>query len=366
MRLFIILLILNLVSALVAQSSLPTEGKEQSRSSVVIKIMPVYQNWSMDMDTSRSNYSQASTLLFFQYPINNRSTVSLQAARAKTGGDMESINGLTDMKIGGNWRIPTLNSVFFVNVNLPSGKSKLSREQFATSIIISNPVLQLQVPNFGQGWMLSSGITWANALSGRFVLGGGISYLYSAAYTALKGYDAYNPGNELLLTGGMDFRLNASATLSLDVIYTIYGKDKFGGVEVLAPGNKQVYSLQYRHFFGHDQLQVLLRYRTRARNQLIVLEQTNKIIPDNIDFLAHYHHRFSPIFFSSIIGEARHFRSSLAQLSQGTVFTIGVVSGIKLNSTFSLPLQLKYHFGTFREYISLSGVEMSLAVQMML
>ena len=364
--LFFILLII-LVGSLPAQNNLPAaDAAPPHRSSAILSIKPVYQSWSLETDGNRTNYSQTGTLFFFRLPISSAGAISLQGARAQTGGDPAEISGFTDVKISGQWRFPALQSVMFVNVNLPSGKTELTREQFATSVIISNPVLQLQIPNFGQGWMVSSGITWANEWNSRFVLGGGISYLYSAAYHALQGYDAYNPGDELLMTGGMDIRVNPSSTVSFDVIYTIYGKDKFGSEEILAPGNKQVYTLQYRHYFGYDYLQVLARYRTRASNQLIAVQQANKIIPDNIDLLAFFQHRFSSLFSTGIMAQFRHFRSSDAQLSDGTIFTGGIFSAVTLSSVFTLPVQVKFHRGSFRENISLGGFEMSMAIRLSL
>src|SRR4030042_3523372 len=113
---------------------------------------------------------------------------------------------------------------------MPTGRKKLSMDEFITSYQISLNQYNFAVPNFGQGFNLAPGISWARPLKANIVFGAGISYQYRGPFEPFAGMSGkYDPGDEILLTGGLDFRLTETSTFSTDMIWNSYGADRLNG-----------------------------------------------------------------------------------------------------------------------------------------
>jgi len=208
---------------------------------------------------------------------------------------------------------------------------------------------------------VSPSLTWALPARENFVLGLGASYQYKGQFTPLTNSSLdYDPGDEMLLTGGFDTRLSATATLTGDVIFTFYGKDKINGGEILGPGNKLVVNLQFRQYFGFDELWLLARYRSRAKNDLLVngvlTPENVKTNPDQVELAGHYRRRFSRRISTRFFAEGRFYQNTPA-VEGVKLFGAGLAPSFALSENFQLLAQLKYQTGSFKEGTSVSGLE---------
>ncbi|MFQ5770316.1 MAG: hypothetical protein ACE5HX_07255 [bacterium] len=296
--------------------------------------------------------------------------MSVHGNQASARGDhLETLNGLTDTQLGFNYYLENANVVLNLGLNLPTGKNKLSLTEFETSSLISNNIFNLQIPNFGQGLNVTSGLTWALPVSEVLVLGVGASYQYKRGFKPLQAFiENYDPGDEILLTGGFDLRLGQTASFSGDVIFTIFGKDKIGEDEVFAPGNKLVLNVQVRKYFNFNELWLFTRYRSRSKNQQAfvlgeeLMPEEQKINPNQLEIMGHYRIRFSRNFYLSILAEGRIYEKTLDTFSGISLFGGGVTPEIIPTTKYKIPIRFKYHTGSFKDGTNISGWEMGLGM----
>ena len=75
----------------------------------------------------------------------------------------------------------------------------------------------------------------------------------------------YNPGDEFIVTGGLDVGVNPNAALSADVSLSTYGTDTVGEVDQFEAGNKITGRLQYLYQGAGDALRVVGALRKPRR-----------------------------------------------------------------------------------------------------
>jgi len=350
-----------LVSSLLLANAFAADVINQRR---FIRVMPVYQRWKIAGDSA---FSELSIPVFIYLPVRYNWSISFSGSRAAVQGDnLTDLSGLTDMQLALSYHAESANLLLNLGLNLPSGKGELTLPQLTTSSVLSSNVFQFQVPNFGQGLNVSPSATWALPVRDNFVLGLGASYQYKGKFAPLTNSSLdYDPGDEALLTGGFDMRLSPTSTLTGDVIFTFYATDKINGREIFGAGNKLVANLQLRKYFGFDELWLLARYRSRAKNDLLaggVLSAENvKTNPDQMEFVGNYRRRFSRRFSTRFIAEGRFYQNTPA-FAGVKLFGAGLAPGLTLAENFQLLAQLQYQTGSFKTGASLSGLEAGLGL----
>jgi len=328
-----------------------------------LRIMPIYQNWTLDQDPG---FSQLSLPLFVYYPIGRDFSITIRGTQAEARGDsIQTLSGITDTQLGLSYRPKNSNLVFNLGANVPTGLKELTQEEFQTSFILSTNIFKLRTPNFGQGLNLTAGLTWAFPITHSFVIGFGGSYLKRGGYRPLaNSADEYLPGDEIMLTGGFDLRFNSTTTFSADLLFTTYDKDKIGDSEVFASGNKYVINAQFRKFFGFNEFWLLGRYRSRAKNQVAavlggtLVEESEKIFPDQLEFLGHFRVRMNRAIAVSILFEGRFYEQTSVPYSGIDLLGAGLSPEIRFSRTFAIPLVVKYLKGRYRDGSDLSGFEL--------
>ncbi|MDZ7345151.1 MAG: hypothetical protein ONA90_11635 [candidate division KSB1 bacterium] len=327
-----------------------------------VRIMPIYQRWDLQQN---NQFSEVSFPLQVYLPLSRNLSATLLGSQASVSGEaLQSLSGLTDTQLSFNYHLEGPKLMLSLGINLPSGKTELTQDEFVTSNVISLNILNLQVPNFGQGWNISPGLTWAVPVQENFVLGLGAAYQYKGAFKPLTGLSAdYNPGDEILLTGGFDLRLSPTAVFTSDVIFTLYGTDNYADSEVFTAGNKLVANFQFRQYFDYDELWLLARYRSRGKNDVAVAGQlvteSVKTSPNQIEVLGHYRRRFSRQVSVRFLAEGRFYQETPA-FEGVNLFGGGLAPIISLSPSFQLLAQFKYFTGSFKSGDSLSGVEAGL------
>jgi hypothetical protein len=327
------------------------------------RLMLNYQSWSLQDSV---DFSEITIPLSIYYPINRSLSVTLRGNGASASGDnLESIGGITDTQLGFAYLIENANLVFNLGFNLPTGKKKLSFDEFTTSGLISNNIFNLSTPNFGQGLNISAGFTWAIPAGERFVFGLGASYQYKGSFKPLEALvEDYSPGDEILLTGGFDARLGGAAAFSADAIFTLFGTDKIGGDEVFAPGNRLVLNAQFRRYFGFNDFWLFGRVRSRAKNeQAIILGQalvkeTENSNPTQIEVMSHYRLRLNPNIYLRILAEGRFYEKTAADFSGVNLFGGGLAPEFTVSRSVTIPLVFKFLTGSFKDGPGLTGLEL--------
>lgn len=208
---------------------------------------------------------QWSSHLWLSAPLGRRTHLWARAQMATASATgRASLDGVGDTRVGvSTVRSPGAGSlVGSLQVNIPSGRQSARSDQLETTVLLGQPAFEASVASLGQGWSVVPGLTWALPLGDRVVAGLGGSFRYLGGYVPLEdGGPTYTPGNEILLNAGLDVRLRPATAWSLDVAYTRYGTDEFGGVETFAPGDRWTVTTQIRTSLGRQaDVRILGRY----------------------------------------------------------------------------------------------------------
>ena len=330
-----------------------------------VRITPYFQNLKVKGDLiQEAEFSEQSNLFSIHYSLMGNWNIGLTGAQAQVNGDVPGLDGLADVQAYTNVRLPSLNMVFGLQLNFPSGKTELNRGEFESSFAISNPIFRFRVPSFGQGLNISPSIMWVYPVKETVVVGLGASYQYLGDYTSIENTGKYNPGDEILLTAGIDFRLTPTTRMSGDIIYTNFGKDQYENKEIYAAGDKILLSLQLKRYFGYHVLQLTGLYRSRAKNNLIVQDRQVKTIPNNFDTRLNYSMRLSGQIYLNILAEMLLYEQSEAEISDGYIFGGGLIPEFRLTDYFDIQLTGRYFLGEFQNNLSLTGYEAGLGLKL--
>ena len=298
--------------------------------------------------------------------------IFLRTSQAIVDGDeLNRIRGLTDTQVTYTYFVRKYNVALNMGINMPTGKEELTPEEFRTSVLISQNIYDFQVPNYGQGWNFTPGVTWAHPLSDDLVLGLGVSYQYKGKFKSLDTIDDFNPGDEVLISGGVDVRLSKSATFSSDVIFINYGTDRIGSEEIFDTGNKIIVHARVRKYIRHNELSLLARYRSRARNHIAaasgLIPDEKTITPDQFDVQGLYRIHVNRRFELTISGEGR-FYHELYEHNRQTydgmyIYEFGAAPEFVFLSDMKLSILFSYLTGGFKDGLNISGWELGVGLR---
>ncbi len=355
--------ILLMLCLLAAGASAQTDQYVISRQGTVT-LFPVYQTWSAK--DAGVSFSQSSATLSAYMPIGRSMSFSLRSGGAGSGGDVPALGGLSDLQAGWTYYWESVNTIFTFGVNAPTGKRELTHDQFLTSVLFSNSLFDLQVPVLGQGLNLNPGAAWVFPLREYLVLGVAAGYQYRGPYKPREGLDEYDPGDEITVSTGIDYRATETISLSMDFVFTAYSADKFAGSTVYASGNSYWVNLQYKQYFREDELNAFIGYRTKSKGQTAgaggLVDEKERLEPGRLDISLQYRQAFSQRFALAYILDGRIFESTPSVYAGAKVVGVGVAPTMTFASGFFIPARVKVQFGSLKGGETITGVEAGLGV----
>lgn len=321
-----------------------------------ISIMPLYQQFEDD-DVELTEVSAA---FFLFVPIGRNLGMGLRAygGTAEVTGistsdatEPESISGLADAQVTLSYYQPVGSGSVVANVavNLPTGQQQLTPMEFLTVAFISQNLYGFQVPSFAQGFSVAPSLTIAFPLGEQVAGGLGVSYNYRDTFEPLENMeDAYDPGDEVLLTGGFDVRFTPQTTFSADASYALYQADEIGEQEVFQAGDKTVVSAQLRHAMGRSDLWLFGRYRSRAKNDLLngdelILEE-ERTTPNEIEAMGRFTFPAGQRLAVGLLAEARIFDETPV-FEAASVFGGGLAPTLVVSPSVRIPARFLYFGG---------------------
>ncbi len=354
------LLMLALAAEAIAQDdALYLSSRQQP---IRISIGALYQSYTEDDST----LSEVSIPLAVSVPLGRNLGVSLIASQASASGDaVESLSGVSDAQVGLSYyqQIGQGSVVVSLGVNLPSGKSELTPQEFETAIFLSQHFYNFRVSGFGQGFNVSPGVVVAFPVSENAVFGVGASYQLKGAYTPIEGMDDYDPGDEILLTGGFDYRAGPTTNFSADVTYTIYGSDTFGDADVFSAGDKVTATAQWLRYIRANELRFVARYRSISKSSrpavVGVAGEELRTLPAQVFLRGVYRHRLNPTFTLGVLAQARLFDET-DNFSSKTLFDVGLMPEVALSNNTALRLRFLYTLGDFTGFEAGGGLAFEL------
>lgn len=316
---------------------------------VQISMMALYQSYEEDS----LKIEQLSIPITITAPLGRRLNVTLSARQGNaTGDDLESLSGLSDAQLTLGYATPLGSSSLAISLglNLPSGKQELTAEEFQTLILISQTAFDFRTPSLGQGFGFSPGFTLALPVSENLVLGLGASYRVRGGFKPVDGMEEdYTPGNELLLTTGLDTRLGSTTSLSIDATFAQYAADKLGDDQVFEAGSKTTFLALIRHVMGFNDVRLLGLYRAREKSSQLGGSALNSMPVQTIpnEFMVHvsYGLRMNARLRLRLQVEGRFFDETPAFQARD-VFDIGILPTYRLSRESSFVARVIYTTGT--------------------
>jgi hypothetical protein len=325
------------------------------RPAATIDLIPVYENWSIN---DSSDFSEFTNVITAGYNPYKNTTLGLATRYASVGTSIGNVNnnlsGLSDLQLMIKQRFPDQNIIFDGGLNIPSGKTKLSPEEFVITQVISQELFGLRTSNFGQGLNAFLGVTWLHPMSDNVVIGAGVSYQLKSEYQPLADVgDKYTPSNEISLTAGLDIKLSETQTVSGDFTGIFYGSDQLNGNDI----------------FGFDNLTIYILYRDVAIAELkgayAVLDK-EKITPNQLYIGGNYNQRFTASFSMGYGLFTNIYEETAAYLSGYTLYGISLSPQFSVSPSVSIPVFLKYAIGNadgksdLHNYVISGGIKVDL------
>lgn len=344
--LFIVLFAFTVLPAL-AQTPNMYMGSEQQP--IRVRTGAAYQQFA-DQDR---RLSQLSFPVSAFIPFTRNLAFSLYTNPAMVSGEsITALEGLSDSQVALSYhqQIGQGSIVVSFGSNVPSGKRELTEAEFATTALISQDFYGFFVPVFGQGLNLSPGITVAYPLGESMVGGLGFSYQLKGSYKPVENMlESFKPGDEMMITGGLDFKIGSSWALSTNVSYVLYQTDELGATPVFESGAQTLISVQVLGSTGPSQTRLIARYRTKARSQvpagdlLIVAPRT---VPEQFQLLGSHTLTIQENLRASLIARLRHYQDT-AFFTDKTLFDLGASPEVAFSESVSAVMRFVYTFGSF-------------------
>ena len=263
-----------------------------------------------------------------------------------------SVRGLTDTQAALSYFTPLGPGSAVVNVsaNIPSGTSGLEPDEAVAAFLVGQNFYGFRSPSLGQGFNVAGGLTYAFPAGDALVIGLGASYQRRGSYNPVAGANDYDPGDEILLTGGFDYGLSRASSLALDVTYAIYSADTFGDFEFQS-GNALSVTAKWAGEVGGRSAGLLGRFRTKgATDYLQNVTSPDLVIPTQVRLRANVQVVGIEQFGLGLFAQGRTYAAS-DLFDAKALFDFGVTPSYRLLPNATLLTRAAVTFG------DLSGFE---------
>ncbi len=376
MKRLCLLLLLTLPFAAPRAQVAPSAGESQlyigsQRPPIRVTALGTFQRYSgmLDADSSEVGVAEFSTPITLFAPLARNLGFSLRSSfTSVSGDDIAGVSGLTDTQATLSYYRPAGagSAVASMSVNLPSGTSELESDEAATAIRVGQNFYGFQLPSLGQGFNVAGGLTYAFPAGDALILGLGAAYQVRGAYTPITGAAEYDPGDELLLTGGFDYGLGASSSLALDVTYALYGADTAGDPSTgsgqaleFQSGNTLSLTAKWTGALVSRRASLLGRFRTKGETE-IPEELQGRLGPDTViptqgRVLGNVQIAGGERLALDVFAQGRTYAAS-DMFTAKTLFDVGAMPSYRLLPNATLLTRFAVTFG------DLSGIEVGAGI----
>ena len=235
-------------------------------------------------------------------------------ARAEWAG-REGLNGLGDVQVVASGIVPVGQSsaVLSLSANLPTGQRALTPGEAATAYRVGQAFYDFPLPTWGQGLNLAPGLTVAVPISDGLAVGAGIAYQYRGAFEPLaETSDAFDPGDEVMVSTGADMRVTPTTIAALDVSYVMYATDTFGARE-FDVGDALSATTEVTTTMGTTEVRLLGRVRVRGDGETApVLTEPEATVPLHARLRGEARVPLGPSLGLGVVAQGRYYEASEA------------------------------------------------------
>lgn len=359
------ILIYSLLSIVIYSGICYSQSVSGSVRPFSMNIMSTFESRSLKDST---NFSELTNYIWMSYVIEKNTRIALTTRYASVGGDVDELNGLSDTQILINQYFADRTFGIEAGVNIPSGKTELTQEEFLTSRVISQNIFGVNTSNFGQGLNIFVGATLAQPVSDDVVLGAGISYQVKNEYQPLKDFsDKYNPSNEISATAGLDLKLSEFSTLTGDFTAIFYQSDELNGQKVFTAGNRFIVNTLFRQYFGFDAFSINLLYRLISVDKIedapAILDE-EKINPNQFYGSLGYFQRISSDFSINYGAFVTLYEETSTYFSGYTMFGLRLSPEFRISQQMRIPLLLRFATASASDKPTLTNFDVGLGIKL--
>ncbi len=224
----------------------------------------VYQQYSIEgVGTPISEFSFPIQLF---WPVNSDLNILLINTPALSQYGKYELSGLSDVFIKTNYLFLNQKAMLGIGLGLPAGQTELTKSEFMMAQLLSNNALRFQSPVFGQGFSGNLGLCFAYPVNENFNIGGGVTYIFRSKYKPVKdSFDDFDPGDIISINAGFDFNIQKNIKIYLDILHTLYFKDKIRNRQTFGAGTKT--SLEAGFLFHQELYSILANANLRQRGK---------------------------------------------------------------------------------------------------
>jgi hypothetical protein len=180
-------------------------------------------------------------------PVLQYLTLDAQIAGIHTEMSNDEFELLGDSQIRATGILPGEWLMLTAGVNMPTGQSRLPRDERDLALLVAKNTLAMPYTTFGQGWKANFGLAAAQRVHPKLILSLGLSGIYTHDYRPWTGLDdVWNPGDEYSVFAGLDYRPGLWSRFSFDVGVTHYRPDKLNGDWNFQLGKKLYFDARWR------------------------------------------------------------------------------------------------------------------------
>jgi hypothetical protein len=360
----------NAAPPVAAQDASSLIGLGSARRPVQVTLAPAYQAVRDDGQT----IGQTTTSLQLLVPFARRWTFAAATGYARsTGTGLTSVGGLDDLALSLTYAQPLGRSTLVASLGtrLPSGKQRLTGQpqpgvgitgELGTTTLTSQPFYGFRVGTFGEGFAFKPSLTWAVPLGERVVVGAAATYRYRGPYDPVAGAESsYDPGDEVIVSGGLSVALTGTSALSVDLAYTRFGRDELGAQATVQAGRQLALTSEVIRNLARGYVRVVGRYQDQARSSVPdsrfplaeAVFRDQQITPTQGQVLAEVSLRVGSRLVLAPRAGARFYgavRGAAFQQEAQQVVDVGVTPTIELGRRLSLQVTGGLTVGTFTGY----------------
>ncbi len=323
----------------------------QPGSQGYVSVGATHQSWSIEHVDDPIQQTAFPMAVFF--PFSERLMVHFSNLPASTRFGDVKLSGWSDTWIKATYLFP--GEKFMINVGLgaPTGKTGLKASEFMLSQMLSENLFQFRLPVYGQGFSAKIGAALALPLNEKSVLGFGLNAITKNAYHPIydKGVE-FQPGGETSVFAGLDTKLGLKSRWSIDLVYTLYGKDRINNEDVYNSGSKLLVHSNLTASLGKGMVSALLCFRQRGKNEYwtgTALEAESKNSNGNqLEMDVDWQFLKWSTGSMSLLGAGRFYSKNEYDEGQASVLGGGAGTVFRISSKMSLSLAVKYLSGTLK------------------
>ena len=332
---------------------LATAASAQPRLPARVTASVVYQQILDDPVLGDSaGLRQVAAPLVVLAPVAPGVDLSLRASYATSSRDgAEAASGFTDAQVALTVRRAVGGGEVAVGLaaTVPAGGG-LTREEAATAFLAAQDFYAFAAPSLRRGPSLSPSVSVAVPVGPSLVVGGGAAYRLRAGFEPRADLgDTFDPGNEVLLTAGLDALLANGSTVAVDGSYVRYGTDTFGGLEYTT-GDAFGVSAEWSGLVGGMPVSVLGAARQKAESDADPAARArlglDAAVPTQGQLVGTLRTRLGPSLVADVTAGVRYYAESAAYGSR-SLLDVRVVPAYQVSDGVAVLARLGGTVGSF-------------------